>query len=383
MPVGVLPHSFVNMIKPNINSIFGYYQVGNQVYLNKTEAVFNATKNKQELKWNFHEDTFSKLNWSQRPTSTLADMYKERAQQIRDRYDHVIVMFSGGMDSWTVLHSFLSNNIHIDEIYTSWPRAERKFRLLSNDTNQSNIGSEYEFAVLPVIKHIKNKYPKTNIFLNDFSDDLQGELTESDFFKINNYQNMPAFFKYSRYTEQELLAIKQNKRVAVVTGSEKTHVTVKDGDFYAFFTDQSNGADSIGRNIEFFYWSPEFPLIPVLQAHVLKDYIIQDLHANPGKIPGRDNFRFTYQEACYPEYNINTFQATKQFGSLSWASDNWIKEYNPGYYNSWKWVTDQYFDHIDTKYLKTNKEGAMIGIELCNSPLYLIEKNTGLPDFKC
>jgi hypothetical protein len=366
-----------------LNSVYGYYQVGNQHYLNKTEAVYNATKNNQPLKWYFHEEVFGKINWSQRPAGTLEDLYRERAQQIRDNYDHVIVMFSGGMDSWTVLHSFLSNNIHIDEVYTSWPRAERKFKKLSKDLDQSNIGSEYEFAVMPVLKHIEKNYPNTNIFMNDFSDDLQSELTEADFLKINNYQNMPSFFKYSKYTEKELEALKQNKRVAIVTGAEKTHVAVENGNFYAFFTDQSNGSDSVGRNIEFFYWSPEFPLIPVLQAHCLKDFLKDDLKANPTKIPGRDNFKYTYQQVCYPEYNIETFQAKKQFGTLYWPSDAWIKEYNPTYYKSWQWVTGQYFNDIDSVYLATNKADDVIGIKLLNSPYYLIEPNTDLPDFKC
>jgi hypothetical protein len=328
---------------------------------------------------------FPKLNWEQRPTGTLQNLYKERAQQIRDRYDHVIVMFSGGMDSWNVVHSFLSNNIHIDEIVTCWPRDERKYRSASStDRRQSNVNSEYEYAVLPVIEHIQKHFPKVNIVLDDFSERLHGEVTEDSFKTMYSYQNMPGLVKFNNKTELEKIALSQNKKIALVTGSEKTHVTSINGDFYAFFTDQSNMSDDYGRNVEFFYWSPEFPYIPVMQAHYLMEELKRLVAETPDlKITKGDMFRKVYQAACYPEYNIETFQARKEFGSMLWTSDSWIHKYNPNYYYSWKWVVDQYFPQIDAS-LTEKVRGTEItaGLKLIDSPLYLVAKNTGIPDFK-
>lgn len=372
------------MTNPVTDSIYGYYKVGEQLYLNKTEALYNSSKNKKPVEWNFHTETFSNIDWTQRPSGTLYELYKERAQQIRDKYDYVIVSFSGGMDSWTVLDSFLSNGIHVDEVITRWARAERKYVKLSKDTSQQNMGSEYEFAVLPVIKHIQKNYPNTRVVMDDFSNSLEKEeFTDDIFSQFYNYQNIASFSKYSNRSEGELDAIKHNKKIAFVTGSEKTHVAAKDGNFYAFFTDQSNGADLYGREVEFFYWSPEFPLITVLQAHCLKDHIIEKYKLDNTKIPEHKTFKYTYQEVCYPKYNIDTFQVGKNFGTLIWPSDHWIKEYNPKFYESWRWYTDQYYNGISEDYLRTDYTGSVIGLNQYISNFYLVESNTGLPDFKC
>lgn len=365
-----------------LNSPFGYYQVGNQFYLNKTEATYNASKNRLPLKWNFFEEIFSKYDWSARPAGTLQDLYKERAQQIRDQYDHVIVNFSGGMDSWNVLYSFLNNGIHVDEIYTSWPRAERKVRPLSTSTDQWNMGSEYEFAVLPLLKEIRKKYPKTNIVINDFSSDIEKDLNEDAFYGQHNYQNMPGCFKFRNQTELEKQAIKQNKKVAVVVGSEKLTVCVKNGNFYAFFSDHSNNADHGERTVEFFYWSVHLPELPILQAHYIKDEIMQNYAVDKSSVPfPRQAYREIFRKSCYPEYNPDTFQAKKQLGSMVWESDLWIKEYNPRYYESWKWLTEQYFNTIDEKYTQ-RRANDIVGLHLVEGPHHLIQANTGLPDFK-
>jgi hypothetical protein len=102
----------------DLNHIRGYYEVGDKIYFNKIEAVRAASQTKQQLVWHFHDDVFGKFDWSIRPQGTLRDLYRERAQQIRDKYDYIIIYFSGGADSWTVLNSFLANGIHVDEVFT-------------------------------------------------------------------------------------------------------------------------------------------------------------------------------------------------------------------------------------------------------------------------
>lgn len=362
----------------------GYYSVGDQLYVNKTEAVYNATISSKPLEWHFHDHVFSNLDWSARPAGTLADMYRERAQQIRDKYDHVIVYFSGGMDSWQVLDSFLSNGIHIDEIVTRWLRAERKFYDVSTSTDQSNMGSEYEYAVLPVLEHIRKNYPSINIVDDDFSECLEGEITEADFNGCNNWQNMPAYFKYTRRTAKELEMEKKNKSVGVVIGADKIHVSVTDGNFYAHFTDQSTGSDlDPRRKLEMFYWTPDFPLLPVLQAHYLKDAIKEKRLLDPNFAVKKSMFKNLYQEVCYPKFNIDTFQVKKPHGTLFWKNDYWIYKYNPRYYESWRWITKQYYEHIDEQYLNRLDNNLVAGIKIVDSPRYLLETSTNLPNFKC
>jgi hypothetical protein len=379
---------------PLQNSVYGYYQVGNQFYMNKAEALFNATKNNQPATWHFHEDVYSSIDWTKRPDGTLEEMYKERAQRLRDKYDYLILLFSGGMDSWTVLDTFLKNNIHIDEIVTRWPRAERKFVKLSKNPEQINMGSEYELTVYPVLKYVEKNFPKIKITVDDFSECFNTELTEKDFLTSNAFHHMPTFFKYNRSTDAELEQVKLNKSIGLVTGAEKIHMISKNNNLYAFFTDQSNGSDSNpNRKVEFFYWSIDAPLIPVLQSHYLSEFLIEKNAVNPAEIIPTylNRWRRVYQQCCYPNYNMDTFQVKKQFGSLVWQSDAWTYKYNPAYYHSWKWVTNQYFDHIDEQYItrlnnalnsKPDSPNMIVGLNLFNSPLYLVKENAGIPDFK-
>jgi hypothetical protein len=363
-----------------ITSDLGYYKVGDHYYfINKTEAVHVASKYQLPISWNFNDDVFASINWNVRPTGTLAEMYRERAQQIRDTYDYVVVQFSGGMDSWTVLHSFLANGIHVDEVFTRWAFAERKYRdANSTDKDESNLGSEFEYAVKPVLDHISKNYPNTRIVVDDYSEAFTNTLADSAILASNQYQSMPTFFRFNRKSEEESQAADKGKSVGVVYGYEKIRCNIKDNNFYAYFVDTIGGVNSTpSRNVELFYWSRKFPQIPVLQAHMIKDFVKYHkelLVRDPTAADIDVQYREIYQQACYPEFNIDTFQVGKPFGSLIWKSDSWIGEYNPKYKESWKWVTDQYYNSIDQKYIR-KINGITTGLKTYESPYYLIEEN--------
>ena len=122
----------------------GFYQVGDRVFTNKMLALYEASKSKSEVKFNFHNEIYSNIDWTQRPNGILKNLYKQRAQQLRDEYDYITINFSGGADSWNVLNSFLSNGIKVDEVYTRWGLAERKFIPANNkDTFEYNTGIEF------------------------------------------------------------------------------------------------------------------------------------------------------------------------------------------------------------------------------------------------
>jgi hypothetical protein len=359
------------------NSVYGFYEVGEHwAFLNKADALYKSSKYNKTIKWNFHDSIYSKFDWSQRPAGTLAELYRDRAQQIRDKYDYVRIDFSGGMDSWTVLHSFLSNNIHVDEVYTRWAFAERKYRDTNAiNTNQENLLSEYDYAVVPVLEHIRKNYPKTHVVVDDYSECFETDLTEKNLFDSNQYQSLPTFFRFNRKSQYEQLAVKQGKSVAVVLGYEKIRCVVQDGNFYAHFIDRLGGTDSdLERTVELFYWSPDFPTIPILQAHCVKDYLVEHI----AEFEHHTDYRKVYQPACYPDYNSQTFQVAVPVGSLIWDSDQWIRNYNPRYYNSWKWSTDQYFNGILTKHISKNSNNEILGFTGMKSPMYLVEESVGI-----
>ena len=349
---------------------YGKYEVAGQQYLNKTDALVASTKLNAPVHWNFHDEIYSMYDWSIRPHSTLKELYRLRAQQIRDNYDYVIVHFSGGADSWTVLHSFLSNGIHVDEVVSRWAFDERKYKDANNiDQREFNVTSEYEFAALPVLKEIEKRYPQTHIHIDDYSKEYQNEVTEGAFRHSGLYTTLGTFYRFSRKSPYEQAAAESGKRIAVVYGFDKIQYCTIDNNVYAYFVDRFGGTDlDPARNVEAFYWSPLLPEIPILQAHEMKSYY--------EKTPSESLNYFTrvaYVKTCYPDYNINTFQVGKPLGSEIWQSELWIHKHNPRYVQSWQWALKQYTPNIDPvhcEYLSKFR----LGYKTNRSNLYYVGK---------
>lgn len=366
----------------------GTYHVGVNTYLNKTEAAYQASIQRKPMSWDFHTGVYSKFDWTQRPPGTIKEHYRARAQQIRDSYDHVVIPFSGGMDSYTVLHSFLSNNIHVDEIWTNWPLKQIKYQPINTtDRDEMNILSEYKYAVLPVLDYVRKNFPRTNIVVNDYSKEYHNEFTESQVKLATTWQSPSSHHRGQGRSDLCDSVLKQNKRVARVYGFDKIKLRVTNHQLYAFFTDHfGSGEITTGEVAEFFYHSPNAPLIPILQAHCLKDALtsraLVELDPNSyidglWAIGERGLLNVLYMEVCYPDFPKNTFQTGKPMGTLIRKSDLWLKDYSPRFYDSWKWVYDQYFNSLDDSLLQ-KVDNTVVGLHYYASGNYLVADN-----FKC
>ena len=355
------------MIKPFY--AYGHYQVGHQDYVKKTDALVAATKQKLPVHWNFHDEVYSTADWTRRPAGTLKELYRIRAQQLRDRYDYIVIHFSGGADSWTVLNSFLSNGIHVDEVYTRWARAERKYTAATDqDRRECNLSSEYEYATEPVLKEIQKKYPRTHIHLDDYSDAYTKEVNEKTLETSSHYITMGTFHRFTRKSPGELAAVAQGRKVGVVYGFDKVQCSLQQGNFSAYFVDRFGSTDiDPDRTQEGFYWTPDLVEIPIMQAHDLRLYYqtivdrVRSKHLDP---------RECFIRTCYADYNLNTFQVEKPLGSKVWASEQWIKKYNSRYVESWEWALGQYTHNIDDAFYEVFGNRIKLGYKTMRSRSY-------------
>ena len=64
----------------------------------------------------YFDKEFSSINWTIDSEKSLSDLYRQRAEQIRNDYEYVIIPYSGGYKSSLILETFYYNNIHIDEV---------------------------------------------------------------------------------------------------------------------------------------------------------------------------------------------------------------------------------------------------------------------------
>ena len=109
------------------NDKLGFYQIGEQKFHNKVMALIAGTKTNQFPEWNFNKTVFDNYVWSSEPvTLNLKELYRQRAQQIRDQYDYIRLELSGGADGNTALYAFLLNGIPLDEVVFRYPKAGEK-----------------------------------------------------------------------------------------------------------------------------------------------------------------------------------------------------------------------------------------------------------------
>ena len=81
----------------------GYYTVGNTKFFSKTAALIEATKTNVFPQWHFGNAEFASVDVATTSQVGLPELYRLRAIQLREKYDYLILNFSGGSDSCTVL----------------------------------------------------------------------------------------------------------------------------------------------------------------------------------------------------------------------------------------------------------------------------------------
>jgi hypothetical protein len=266
---------------------FGFYTVGNYKTYSKLEAIEYSAKIATPVEWNFNREYFSQFDWTQEPPGSLEFWYEQRARQIREQYDYIVIWYSGGADSHNVLMSFVTNNIFVDEI--------AQFHNLSGDHgNKKNyLNEEVFFASAPFSQQlIENNpvYQNTKHRLVDLTD-LQLDLLTRDnnkwdyFYKVASNPSPNALARsYMREMVPDYQdLINQGKSVCFIFGAEKPGIEFDDNNWYTAFYDTISWAVSPRSQMlnrpwehdELFYWSSDLPQIAIKQAHVVKRFLSQ------------------------------------------------------------------------------------------------------------
>ena len=155
------------------NPKLGYYTVGDNVYYSKVQALIEATNTDQFPTWDFNNNVYGQQDWLQEPETNIRELYRLRAQQLRDKYDYIRIECSGGSDSTQALFSFLLNGIHVDEIVFRYPKAgTEKISIDVRNYKCENTLSEYEFATRPLLDWVATNHPQVKITVHDYSADM-------------------------------------------------------------------------------------------------------------------------------------------------------------------------------------------------------------------
>lgn len=341
--------------KIGIEKRCGYWEVGGNYFFDKSESLRFASKyNNYNVRYHFFDSAYNSLNWSIEPTESLSEMYKRRAQQLRDKYDYLILCFSGGADSTNILHSFIDNGIKLDEIYTEYPISimDKNKNVDLSERDPLLLTYEWYTAAKPQLDKLAKTHPEIKLTIDDVSSDTIKLIENSNLHKLFRAGSSanPNTMKY--YRLYEIARSREDMgRVVCITGLDKPRIAYKPSTnaFFSTYSDFNNifaefPEDTFSgyqATMEYFYYSYEFPQVNQKQCFVLKHAIMEVLSKNNlslykqllnnsinDEIHTFDVHHDFFKKALYEKWDNNIWQAKKSANFFYTPASQWFYDKN-------------------------------------------------------
>lgn len=274
-------------IQPKLNKDhWGFYKVGDYKTYSRLDAIEVSAKTHQRIAWNFNDEAFSQFDWTREPPGELNFWYRQRAEQLREHYDYLILWYSSGYDSDAILRAFVDNDIFIDEVV--------HVGFFEGSNHNKNDPANYETYVsgYPTIKSLIDTNPtykntkQTLIDMTKHECHLMDTSETEDWFYRAVIGTSPSWFLFSTLSSWDkdiATAHSKYSRVGQIVGIEKPKVwAYENGDADVVFSqvpalgiinayDQKD--NNQWQNLEQFYWTPDMPEIVCKQGHIVKRYL--------------------------------------------------------------------------------------------------------------
>lgn len=227
------------------------YRVGEKKFYNWYLAQHQSMTTGDPVTFYCHDDLYDRFDWSCEPEQSLDELMKSHAENLRNRYERLVLLYSGGTDSHTIYNIFVRNNIHLDEIIVK--------------SSKSNPG-----LPLTPYQYLKNHHhDKTTILTQLDSDDVNlrkldiqdenwllrdcGDLSK---FELTLYGDVVKFLCEKNHNGHSWIAI---------VGHEKPYVFFRDNKWYSSMNDSILRPTMGHAHLESFFLEP---LINIKQSHL-------------------------------------------------------------------------------------------------------------------
>lgn len=355
---------------------WGTWVAGEHSFHSKRDAlIFASRTNVPKVEFRWYDQVWAGYDTKNLGRIDLDALYLQRAQQLRDTYDHLCLYYSGGADSHNILMTFINNGIKLDQVYVNWPMQAVKGRYYTpntEDTSASNILSEWDFAIEPTLKWLAQTHPEIVIEVGDWSSLLDEKYYQDDRFLSSplwwGVGSLPRNLNGSQLAQEHL---DRGRRVASVYGFDKpTLAMAEDQRVYMFFHDTAflTASNTVGE-FEPFYWSPALPALSYEMAYQLFRYFddrpqermylrrrptlknIEEINEHNNEATRRVCYARTWPQG--------RFQAGKPWDGRRTDRDRWI--YNRPEYarivNAWNYNYSGFLQEISPRFL--NRHGAL------------------------
>lgn len=285
----------------NFNDFTGknevWYEVNGERTWSKVEALQKAQGDRDRIHFHWHESAWDKIDWTKEPAQSWDELMLARCLQLRERYDHLSLMYSGGYDSHAILMTFIKHKIRLDRIICF---------VKEYYDNSYDWGPSTEFA-----RYVKKEHqPWLEIFTPRYTQDdianVYQELGDEWVYYTNNHLmgKSQAIYLLERFNPDYIQDRAQNKKnSAWIMGKEKPSLDFYQGNFYAQIWDAFAIWDySLSDHAEPFYISYDMPDLYVKQCWMavnfyekLDNFSHEFLHFNQSSACG---------DQAYRDYNL-------------------------------------------------------------------------------
>jgi hypothetical protein len=375
-----------------MNKKLGYYVCDGQEFNSKINCAIHATKVNKPMSWVFNNEVFDRYDFSQEPEESLDALYDRRAREIREKYDYVVLSYSGGSDSHNILMSFYRQGLHIDEVISNWVfEASKKFTIINSVVDDAwNQNAEYELHTKDRLQWIYDHMPNTKVTLYDCSKQIYSYFSKAKEpeWVTNHVEplNPAATQRYNPLQIKDIrLRIDKEDSIGFVVGVDKPLSLIVDKKMYLRLRDKTANiipssiytSEYDNTTVEYFYWAPESCAMLAKQGHIMLKHLNTNKQYQLIWTPSQvENFRAA-QETLMRSIVYTTWDETNAFQTKKpthdWYSelDYWFIEQfkNTPAGRNWQAGVDYVENSVDKSLqLTTGKKGLMTFF----SPLYYI-----------
>tara|TARA_R110000803_G_scaffold189895_1_gene252398 strand:- start:40 stop:1185 length:1146 start_codon:yes stop_codon:yes gene_type:complete len=322
----------------------GVYHCNGKPFLNKLEAILEANTSGLHVEWDYHNSIFGQSSWDIEPNIELRELYRQRALQLRESYDHLVLFYSGGVDSWTILKTFIDNNIRVDEIYMfgAFDIEEKQYSRWRKSTTPGYYSREIKQS-LPMIKKLAESH-KIKVNLYDWTQDIIDAANDPDWFWTAAVRFDPSCMvrsKFHKIFREHNELLHKGKKVGFVYGIDKPRLLRDDNNIYFAFLDiiMTTGTlptnDILGENWEndeYFYWTPNLPELSIKQSHAVVNWLRVNnklhyiRHVNNAVDFHDEEYYREVNLSIYPDWDNNIWQIKKPTGAIYNENARWFIE---------------------------------------------------------
>jgi hypothetical protein len=205
---------------------------------------------------------FENIDWTKEPTKSLKQLYKERAEQIRDMYDYLILYFSGGSDSITALNAFLDNDIPLDEVVIN------SFYQIDH----SALSCDYAQA------YLKKRMFRGKITVNMIDLNMLTEINKRNLWEHNkNFTGLVhnlSRFRIDIFEQTDLLQYtRRNGNIGHIFGADYPVVSKHNNAFYCSMRVNQLCITMFAPDLIAFFITNDMPEVHIKQCHVLARFM--------------------------------------------------------------------------------------------------------------